>query len=824
MKKIFTFFLTILISVAVIAQDSLRIQGVNYKVDTIIHKHDVGLGAMSTQYSLPDLPLVVSVLEVDVTNPYVDVMTVLSNDSLRGLEQPTRMATRKSNDQQQVFGGVNADFFIVDGADQGLSVNGQILDGQLAKVPHSSRPVIAFDRTKQGFIDVMSFAGVVSFGGENAAISGVNSSRGEDDLILFNQYQGNSTHTNVYGTEVIVSLPNGEWKVNEPLVCTVEEVQSNMGDADLLPGKAVLSGHGTSAEFLNGLQENDEIELEVNISMSSDPSAAADLLELVGGDRVILNNGNVVDNDWPQLHPRTAAGISKDKTKAFLAVVDGRDSQVSIGVSTKQLADIMKLAGASKAINLDGGGSSTLVVRDEIVNSPSGGYERSVANGLFFASTAPDGEAVDFKLNAESFSIPYGQKETIKASTFNEHNDVVNYLDASGVSYYVEGGIGTVDQNGEFSASGAIGDGVIIGEWNGKKDTVFVTVEPTETLTFAIHNLTIDHLNSYQFDVYGQATDGTYYPMSNDLLSFESTDTSVGEVDEEGVFTGKEDGTVTIRTFIENSELDDECVINVEIGKGHVLLDDFSDPSSWSVLKSFVSDVDLSRDVYPGTNQEMLKVDYTMTYAGRTASIILNKDIEVYGMPDSLLLEAGGSGYENSFILSLDHSQGLCVIPSFSSEDFQEFQTPIKTDMIAQEDYPVPFKSVRITLEKDESYVSGETYEGTLYLNALKAVYPEKGVPSYFNAPKSVNKDFTIFPNPARHDLYVKSGLDFDSRLVFSLVSMSGQLVKKVELDGFVRGSVFPVPLGGVSEGVYLLQISDQYNELLKSEKVVITP
>lgn len=821
MRKNFTVFLFFLFSFLLTAQDSLVIQGVKYKVDTLVHKHDAGLGTMHTKYNLPDFPLVVSVLEIDVSNPYVEVMSVLSNDSLRGLEQPSRMAERKSSSERNFLGGVNADFFVVSGADKGMPVNGQILGGQVAKPPVANRPLIAFDHAKQPFIDAMSFSGTIAANGSEHELHGVNSTRGADQLILYNQYIGTSTKTNQYGTEVIVSLDEDQWHVNQPVTCMVEEVQTRVGNAPVEPGKAVLSGHGTSETFLETLQAGDEVNIELSINLSSDASAFPDIEEMVGGDRVMLREGTVVDNNWPQLHPRTGAGYSGDKSKIILTVVDGRTDE-SAGVSTKQLADIMKLSGAAWAINLDGGGSSAMVVRDRISNSPSDGYERSVANALFFASTAPEADAVDYQLTADNISVSYGKHATINASTFDEFGDVVDYLDVPDATFRVEGSIGTIDENGLFFAS-ETGSGKIIGEWNGLSDTLHVEVAAVSDILLSVNELTIDHLNTYQFNVYGQGSDGAYYPMPGELVDFESSDASLGEINSTGVFKGKSDGTVTVTASIQGTELQDECTVNVEIGRGHMLLDDFTEPSSWAISDYFMNDVTLSRDIFEDTGEEMLRLDYSMTYAGRTASIILSKEIDVYGIPDSLLLEAAGSGARTGIILSLDHNKGTCIVPSFSSSELQEYEAEISTGEMGQEDYPIPFKSIRISIEKDDSYVSGETYEGTIYLKALKAVYPEKDVPGQFNELETKNEDFVVFPNPVTNKLYIKSGAEFDSRLTFSLVSMSGQLAKKVELNGFNKGNVFPVSLEGVSEGIYLLNIYNEFNQLLKSEKVVIS-
>src|SRR5664279_202814 len=133
---------------------------------------------------------------------------------------------------------------------------------------------------------------------------------------------------------------------------------------------------------------------------------------MVGGDRQILQHGLVTDNDWAALNPRTAVGYSSDKSKIYFCIVDGR-STISVGVSTKQLADIIKSAGASEAINLDGGGSSTLYVKGlNLMNVPSDGSERAVGNGLFAVSSAPTDVTIS-EINAYKKTVELPKNGTL---------------------------------------------------------------------------------------------------------------------------------------------------------------------------------------------------------------------------------------------------------------------------------------------------------------------------------------------------------------------------------------------------------------------------
>lgn len=128
-------------------------------------------------------------------------------------------------------------------------------------------------------------------------------------------------------------------------------------------------------------------------------SPASALYNAVGGNELIVANGVSVAGDL-SLHPRTAAGVTADG-KILLVTVDGRLPGHSLGVQTPELAELMIRFGAVDAINLDGGGSTTLVFADEtprLVNVPSG-EERAVGNNLgVFANgqTRPTGSRFVF--------------------------------------------------------------------------------------------------------------------------------------------------------------------------------------------------------------------------------------------------------------------------------------------------------------------------------------------------------------------------------------------------------------------------------------------
>jgi exopolysaccharide biosynthesis protein len=106
----------------------------------------------------------------------------------------------------------------------------------------------------------------------------------------------------------------------------------------------------------------------------------------ITGNKILIRDGVIEVVDDREMHPRTAIGIDRETNQLLLLVVDGRQS-FSRGYTMVELANRMIDLGADEALNLDGGGSSTLVARKKtgkvgVVNFPSDGQQRYVPNGL----------------------------------------------------------------------------------------------------------------------------------------------------------------------------------------------------------------------------------------------------------------------------------------------------------------------------------------------------------------------------------------------------------------------------------------------------------
>jgi hypothetical protein len=132
------------------------------------------------------------------------------------------------------------------------------------------------------------------------------------------------------------------------------------------------------------------IDAQGRASVARPPINLEGIQQAVGGFSIVLENGTNRGGNDPT-HPRTAAGVGEEGRLLYLLIVDGRQPGISEGATTRELGALFLQLGADQAINLDGGGTTTLVFGDangepRIINRPihAGipGWERVSASHL----------------------------------------------------------------------------------------------------------------------------------------------------------------------------------------------------------------------------------------------------------------------------------------------------------------------------------------------------------------------------------------------------------------------------------------------------------
>ena len=306
-------------------------------------------------------PVTANILEVDLSKGY-SIKPLLSNSAVQGLETLSAMA-----EKAKAIAAVNGSYFATNGQILGLMK----LDSDIISVPAVARSAVGIMPDGGVFFDQVEYKGTVVLpGNKEITISGVNSDRGNDKLVVYTGFFGGTTQTNRFGIEYTIE--------NNKVIAV------NNGDSLIPPGAVVISAHGEAAQRLEGLKVGDKVEIKQTLGSEWDKTRHA-----IGAGPTLVRDGNVflttkVEEFGSDVAggraPRTAIGLTQDK-RLLLVTVDGRQVH-STGLTLLELALFMQELGAVDSINLDGGGSTEMVIYDKVINKPSDGKERRMGNGL----------------------------------------------------------------------------------------------------------------------------------------------------------------------------------------------------------------------------------------------------------------------------------------------------------------------------------------------------------------------------------------------------------------------------------------------------------
>ena len=311
-------------------------------------------------------PVRAHLLEVDFKAGYA-LRPVLSNDSVAGIEALSEMAARS-----QAVAMINGPYYMRSGEILGLLK----IDQMLVSTPDTPRTSFGVLPDGKIIFDSPAFTGHVELPDKTKIpIDGVNRGRGESELILYNTYYAYWTLTAGGGREFLV---------RDGRIVDIRNDNSVISE-----GTVVLSASGRQAWLMADLKIGDPLKIVQTLGPVWDKVTQA-----VGAGPCLVKNGEIYMTTLGEEFgsdvaggraPRTALGITKDG-KALLVVVDGR-SRSSVGYTLLELARFMLEQGAVEAMNLDGGGSSQMIIGSQIVNTPSDGRERRLGAGIAVVKT-----------------------------------------------------------------------------------------------------------------------------------------------------------------------------------------------------------------------------------------------------------------------------------------------------------------------------------------------------------------------------------------------------------------------------------------------------
>lgn len=329
-----------------------------------------------------------SLLNVDLSDPSLRLGVVQANGQLLSQgETVSSMANRS-----QAIAGINGDFFEINTT--GAPINMVMIDGELWQSPtppsRIANDFAVFGINSDGnmVIDHEQFGGTVSTGSASHPLNAVNRYAVPRDggMLLVTSRLG-AMRVSGYTIALLKPVDGSRY--------IVTSLQTNMTTLHKLTGnQQALVGGGEAGRWLQATIHQGET---LNITQQLTPES--DLLNALGGGPQLVKDGHIPNanelGDSAAVNPLTAVGISRDGRHAFFVVFDGREAGPghSHGLTRSQMAGYLLEHGAYQALLFDGGGSAEMVARlpgqdrVSVINTPSDGHERLVANSLLIYKT-----------------------------------------------------------------------------------------------------------------------------------------------------------------------------------------------------------------------------------------------------------------------------------------------------------------------------------------------------------------------------------------------------------------------------------------------------
>lgn len=358
---------------------------------------EIAPGVGHVEMTIPSGPWLVHIVTISPTAPDVELRAVKGLDHVVGRERPSEMARRTAKaERRELLAAVNADFFNF--TPPGVSEGPQVSGGRVVKSEDRNRaaradtvlrdqPVFGIAGNGWPFFADAHLDGWVRMGADAAlTLLRVNRAANDDSLTLYDSFMGDTTPSDSGVVKLAVRTVRAAAMAGDTAVGVVVSLDTAFAGVRIPSDGVVLSLPARTSTRAPSRASAPGDTVRWSLPFSGAPPRVR---ELVGGYPMLLRDGrHVFENTKAILsgfsvtqHPRTAVATLADSSLLLMAV-DGR-SESSSGMSLTQLTDFLVSLGAVNALNLDGGGSTVMVVGDSIVSHPSDKEgERAVANAL----------------------------------------------------------------------------------------------------------------------------------------------------------------------------------------------------------------------------------------------------------------------------------------------------------------------------------------------------------------------------------------------------------------------------------------------------------
>jgi hypothetical protein len=322
-------------------------------------------------------PWSVHIVKVDRSNPYLELHTALGKGNRFGLAPLSEQMKLLPPFLGRPVAAINGDYYRDDGRYAGDPKGLLIMQGELLSGPCDWTTFWIDAQGHAQMTNVSSRFEITWPNGQKTPF-GLNEERARSAAVLYTAAVGTSSRTSGGRELILERTRTNSWlplPVGEIRSARVREIRGD-GNAPLTSDTMVLSLGGQITPAVPEVQPGAILQ----ISTATSP-ALTGITTAIGGGPALVRDGKVVArNEINIRNPRTAIGWNRDHF--FLVEVDGRQRNLSVGMTTAELSSYLLKIGCESAMSLDGGGSATCWVYGQVMNSPSEGFERPMANSL----------------------------------------------------------------------------------------------------------------------------------------------------------------------------------------------------------------------------------------------------------------------------------------------------------------------------------------------------------------------------------------------------------------------------------------------------------
>lgn len=670
-------------------------------------------------YITPNGNFMVNMVETRFDAEYLKVETADGGYSI--VNKPVSyQALQKTDKDRRVIGAVNGDFFDMTTI-KGLTYGTSIIEGEI-KTAVKTSTVLGITESGDCFIDTLNMEGAIEYKDAKVPIYAVNRLRWVDQAILYTPSFGKTTLNTVAGTDIVVRGVELPLKANKVYSGVIEAIVQNSKNTEIPVDGVVISLHGKALEQLSGAAVGDEINYNVNLDKQ-------DLNFAVSGAPRLIKDGQpsaeLEDRkDAEERNPRTAVGIKDNKL--YLVTVDGRQPGYSDGMNLYEMAEFMLGQGIKDAINLDGGGSTTMAVRKQgdstvkLVNNPSDGKERYVGNSIQLVSEAPLSAPAVLRFTKASVKI--FKNSTFKPS-FYIMDKYYNLLtsDASKVKYGADAKTAKIAKDGTYTSGSKAGKSYInvaYGEAKGRMPVEIV--DKVSSLVVTNEFVHLDPGEKVQMQVKAFDENGNEIIISPAAVKW-TVAGGIGTVDKKGVFTaGKKNGQGKISALIGTTT----GSVGAKTGKTPVIVADFGTLNNVETkfIRSTAAVRHNQKDEPVRSGKISLRLDYNFeNSAGTSAAYVSFKEpVKIIGKPTELGAWVYGDGASHWLRGTYINSAGEKKVFNFTESGGLDWQgwKYVYTDIPKDEKFPIALEQFYLA-ETDQLRKNA----GNIYFDDIMAIY-----------------------------------------------------------------------------------------------------